>query len=182
MRDFEKKHWIQVVPVVVSVLAVIFAWQAGSAFCGSKKPAKASQTLAPNFTLDALNGGTKSLKDYRGKVVLVDFWSIKCPPCRRAVPHLVTLYNKYKDQGFVALGVSFDRKDMEDLKSFVSEFDVDYPILLGTMDVARAYGVRSIPSMFLLDKQGHIRLHRIGFNEEIGNEIETELKTLLKEK
>ncbi len=182
MKGREEKKWTRSLLIVAGVLAMVFAWQAIPAFCGSKKPSKASQAVAPNFTLDALNGGTKSLKDYRGKVVLVDFWSIKCPPCRRAVPHLVTLYDKYKKQGFVALGVSFDRKDMEDLKSFVSEFNVDYPVLLGTMDVARAYGVRSIPSMFLLDKQGHIRLHRIGFNEEIGNEIETELKALLKEK
>ncbi len=172
--------------IVILLVALGLLWAGESAFCGSKKPtsesSKASGNLAPAFTLKALNGGTKSLKEYRGKVVLIDFWSITCPPCRRAVPHLVSLYEKYKSQGFVALGVSFDRKDMEGLKAFVEKYSVTYPVLLGNMDVARAYGVRSIPSMFLLDKQGRIRLHRIGFNEEIGNEIEEKLQTLLKEK
>ncbi len=155
----------------------------GSGLCGSKKPSKNEGTLAPAFTLESLSGGgTKSLKDYRGKVILLDFWSINCPPCRRAVPHVVVMYDRYKAKGFVALGISFDGKEINNLRSFVAEYNVDYPILLGTIDVARAYGVRSIPSIFLLDRKGRIRLHRVGFNEEIGNEIEDKIKVLLKEK
>ena len=168
---------------LVTVAAVAFFFLFGSGgYCGSKKPSKSESTIAPAFKLQSLNGGTKSLKDYRGKVVLIDFWSINCPPCRRAVPHVVMMYDRYKSKGFVALGISFDGKEIHNLKSFVTEYNVTYPILIGTMDVARAYGVRSIPSMFLLDRKGRIRLHRIGFNEEIGNEIEDEIKVLLKEK
>ncbi len=164
------------------VAGVFFFLYGGVGICGSKKPSKNEGTVAPAFKLESLNGGTKSLKDYRGKVVLIDFWSINCPPCRRAVPHVVVMYDRYKSKGFVALGISFDGKEIDNLKSFVTEYNVTYPILIGTMDVARAYGVRSIPSMFLVDKKGRIRLHRIGFNEEIGNEIEDEIKVLLKEK
>ncbi len=163
-------------------LIIFIIFQVVPAISGSKKPPANHGPLAPNFTLPSLSGGEISLKDYRGKVVLLDFWSIHCPPCRRAVPHLVIMYERYKNDGFVALGVSFDRRDINELREFVGEYQVAYPILLGNMEVARAYGIRSIPSMFLLDKKGHIRLHRIGFNEEIGNEIEEYIKRLIKEK
>lgn len=153
------------------------------AFCGSKKPAsEASSETAANFTLDALNGGTKTLKDFRGKVVVLDFWSIGCPPCRRAVPHLVSLYEAYKGKGLVVLGISFDRKEKDSLQGFLSKYNVSYPILLGTMDVAKKYGVRSIPSLFIIDKQGHIRFHVVGFNEEIGQKVESRIKELIKQK
>ncbi len=165
----------------VCLLALAFAWNVGMGGCGSKDSSKVDAPLAPDFKLDVLDDGSKALKDYRGKVVLLDFWSIGCPPCRRAVPHLVSLYEKYKGKGFVALGISFDRKEIDQLKGFIEKYSVTYPILLGTMDVARAYGVRSIPSIFLLDKKGRIRLHMIGFNEQIGKEIEKKVESLIKE-
>ncbi len=162
---------------VVALLGIALLWNVGIGGCGSKSN---DAPLAPDFKLDLLDGGTKTLKDYRGKVVLLDFWSIGCPPCRRAIPHLVSLYEKYKSKGFVALGISFDRRELDQLKGFVEKYSVTYPILLGTMDVAKAYGVRSIPSIFVLDKEGHIRLHMIGFNEQIGQEIEKKVKELIK--
>ena len=168
--------------IFTCILALFLLWHVGVAFSGSKKPSKKEAVPAPNFKLDVLDDGSRALRDYRGKIVLLDFWSINCPPCRRAVPHLAILYEKYKSKGFVALGISFDRKDIDGLRAFIEKYSVTYPILLGTMDVARAYGVRSIPTMFLLDRKGNVRLHRIGFNEEIGNEIEEKLKNLLKEK
>jgi len=167
---------------VMCIIGLLFLWHIGVAFSGCKKPANKDRVLAPDFKLDVLDDGAKALKDYRGKVVLLDFWSIGCPPCRRAVPHLATLYEKYKSRGFVALGISFDRKEIEGLKSFIEKYSVTYTILLGDMDVARAYGVRSIPSVFILDRKGYIRLHLIGYNEEIGNEIEKTVKDLIKEK
>lgn len=166
--------------LIFSALIVALLFLAG--FGGCKKPSKKGIPSAPDFKLDVLDDGVRSLSDYRGKVVLLDFWSIGCPPCRRAVPHLVTLYEKYKSEGFVALGISFDRREIEGLRSFIEKYSVTYPILLGTMDVARAYGVRSIPSVFLLDREGRVRLHRIGYSEEIGVEIDETLKKLLKEK
>jgi len=166
---------------ILFLLGVALLWNVSVGGCSSKS-SKVDAPLAPDFKLDVLDDGSKALKDYRGKVVLLDFWSINCPPCRRAVPHLVALYEKYKGKGFVALGISFDRREMDNLKSFIEKYSVTYPILLGTMDVARAYGVRSIPSIFILDKKGRVRLHRIGFNEEIGKEIEKTVKKLLKEK
>ena len=166
---------------LVILLGIALVWNVAVGGCSSSKKSNSNTPLAPDFKLDVLDDGSKSLKDYRGKVVLLDFWSINCPPCRRAVPHLVTLYEKYKGKGFVALGISFDRKEMERLREFVEKYSVTYPILLGTMDVARAYGVRSIPSLFVLDKDGHVRLHRIGFNVQIGQEIEKTIKELIKE-
>jgi peroxiredoxin len=167
---------------VLFLLGVALLWNVSVGGCSSSNSSKVNAPLAPDFKLNVLDDGSKALKDYRGKVVLLDFWSIGCPPCRRAVPHLVTLYEKYKGKGFIVLGISFDRRDMDNLKSFIEKYSVTYPILLGTMDVARLYGVRSIPSVFVLDKKGQVRLHRIGFNEEIGKEMEKTVKKLLKEK
>jgi peroxiredoxin len=178
-KRFFPKTVVKYLLFVVLMLGVGMSF----AFCNSKKPAsKAGGETAADFTLDALNGGTKTLKDFRGKVVLLDFWSIGCPPCRRAVPHLVSLYEAYKEKGLVVLGVSFDRKEKDSLRGFLSKYNVSYPILLGTMDTAKKYGVRSIPSVFILDKQGHIRFHVVGFNEEIGQKMESRIKELIKEK
>ncbi len=168
-------------PFLVFLVGIALAWNVSVGGCSSSKNSNSKAPIAPDFKLEVLDDGSKSLKDYRGKVVLLDFWSINCPPCRRAVPHLVTMYEKYKGKGFVALGISFDRKELDGLKAFVEKYSVTYPILLGTMDVARAYGVRSIPSMFLLDRKGRVILHRIGFNTEIGQEIEKAVKKLVKE-
>jgi peroxiredoxin len=106
-----------------------------------------------DFTLTDLQGKSWNLRDLRGKVVLVNFWATWCPPCRKEMPDLDTLYNRFKDQGFVVLAIS----DEESAKvaPFISERKISYPVLLDPgRKVNDAFIVEGIPKSFVYDRDG----------------------------
>ena len=146
----------------------------------SKAKAKMIGAIAPEISLPTPEGDTVHLSDFRGKVVLVDFWASWCGPCRRENPNVVRLYNKYKDQGFEILGVSLDRsKD-----SWVKAIEKDGLSWQHISDLkywksiaAQTYGVSSIPYTLLLDEEGKIVAKKLR-----GAELETMVAKLLKEK
>jgi thiol-disulfide isomerase/thioredoxin len=114
---------------------------------------------APDFTMNQVDGTPLSLNSLRGKVLLVDFWASWCGPCRRENPHVVALYQKYKDKGFEILGVSLDKTQ----ENWVNAIQSDGLIWKHVSDlkgwgneVAKMYGISSIPHTILLDKQGKI--------------------------
>jgi len=114
---------------------------------------------APDFTLPSPEGKDISLSDFRGKVLLIDFWASWCGPCRRENPNVVKVYEEYKDQGFEILGVSLDRKKERWLKA-IEQDGLSWPQvsdLKGWQNAAaQLYGVRSIPHTVLLDREGKI--------------------------
>jgi peroxiredoxin len=116
---------------------------------------------APDFTLRDLGGSEVALSDFRGFVVLLDFWRSTCPPCQLTMPHLESLRAKYADQGLVLVGVSLDASE-EEARVYVEEngFD-DLIVLYGSLAEAEAvrdlYGVGGIPHTFLIDRQGIVR-------------------------
>ena len=85
---------------------------------------------APSFTLQDLEGNQISLSDFRGKVVILDFWATWCPPCAKEVPHFVALHEQYKDQGFAMVGISTDRKGVSAVKSFARKHRIKSPLLI----------------------------------------------------
>ncbi len=116
---------------------------------------------APNFTLPDLSGKSVSLSDFRGHVVILDFWASWCPPCRASMPTLHKYYEEFKDRGLVLLGVSLDRS-AEDARSFLEANGYhDLIALWGSVSasqgVAREYGIYGIPHTFVLDPNGVIR-------------------------
>jgi peroxiredoxin len=116
-------------------------------------------SVAPDFTQKSPEGEDVSLSDFRGKVVLIDFWASWCGPCRRENPNVVKLYEEYKDQGFEILGVSLDRKKGRWLKAIEADGLVWPHVsdLKGWQnEVAQLYGVGSIPHTVLLDREGKI--------------------------
>lgn len=116
-------------------------------------------SVAPDFTQKSPEGEDVSLSDFRGKVVLIDFWASWCGPCRRENPKVVKLYEEYKDQGFEILGVSLDRKKDRWLKAIEADGLVWPHVsdLKGWQnEVAQLYGVGSIPHTVLLDREGKI--------------------------
>jgi len=116
------------------------------------KPSRAKS--AEDFTLAALNGGTFSLADQRGKIVLINFWATWCPPCLEEMPAMERLWQKHKDSGFVLVAVSVDT-DPKKVVPFVTEHKLTFPIALDpSMGVADKYGVRALPSSFIVDKGG----------------------------
>lgn len=138
----------------------------------------AKSNTAPDFTLNDLEGNSHTLSEYRGKVVLVDFWATWCPPCVVEIPHFVKLYNKYNEKGFVILGASLDN-NMKKLKDFVSAQGITYPILVNAGNVGTTYAVQAIPTAYLIDKQGKIEKKFVGYRPGYEKEIEKILLKLL---
>lgn len=136
--------------------------------------------IAPNFTLEVIGGQHISLGDYQGQVVLVNLWATWCPPCIRETPRLVRLYDQYKDQGFVLLGVNTTYQDKRsDVEQFVRDQHVSYPVLLDTQDqFGQAYRARVLPTSYLIDREGRIVQVRVGESDEA--QLEEQIAALLR--
>jgi peroxiredoxin len=117
---------------------------------------------APDFVLPQLDGGVVRLSDLRGNVVLVNFWASWCTPCKREVPALVSVYERFQEQGFVVLGVDY-QEPVDDVRGFVEEWGMSYPVLLDAdAAVVRQYRLTGIPESYLIDQDGVLRERRIG--------------------
>lgn len=110
---------------------------------------------APAFTLKDLSGKAVSLSDFKGKVVLADFWSTSCIPCVKALPYLQSLHKKYGPRGFVLLGLSIDEKTAP-VEKLVRRFNVTYPMVMANSKVWSAYRVNALPSLTLIGRDGKI--------------------------
>ena len=127
-------------------------------------PAPQQGFLAPDFELKTPTGETVRLSDLRGQAVLVNLWATWCPPCRAEMQAIETVYNEYKDQGFVVLAVNMTYQDDPlDVMPFVTDQGLTFPILLDeTGDMANAYQLNSLPSSYFIGRDGIIREVVIG--------------------
>lgn len=117
---------------------------------------------APNLALEDLNGRMASLSDYAGSVVLVNLWATWCPPCREEMPALQSFYEKYLLQGFVLIGIN-QEETPEVVKTFAAEHSLTFPIWLDENYLAqRAFNTFSLPSSFVIDRTGRVRLMWVG--------------------
>jgi peroxiredoxin len=118
---------------------------------------------APEFALKDANGQTARLADYKGKVVLLDFWATWCGPCKIEIPWFMEFEQQFKDRGFAVVGVSMDEDGWTAVKPYLVKMKVNYRILLGNDQVGTLYGgVDSLPTTFLIDRQGKIAFKEIG--------------------
>ena len=128
---------------------------------------------ARDFTVTSLQGKSVQLSEYKGKVVLIDFWATWCAPCRAEVPHLKKLYAEFKDKGFEIIGISLDR-EKSDLTDYIRENGLEWTIAFSGKawrdETAALYGVQSIPSMWMVDRQGILR-HFDLRGEDLGKAI-----------
>ncbi len=133
---------------------------------------------APAFTLLDLNGKKISLSDFKGKVVIIDFWATWCPPCVKEIPHFIDLYKEYKDKGLAIVGISVDHQGINVVKAFNKRYKINYPILMADSQVSRAYGnIRSIPTTFVIDPSGNFQKMYVGYRSK--SVFEEDLKKLL---
>jgi len=118
--------------------------------------------VAPDWTLEGLDGGSASLDDYRGQVVLLNFWATWCGPCRDEIPDLEAVYQARKKQGFVVLGLAVE-EPRETVAPFVEEMGITYPVLLDVQgSVKKVFRVSGLPMSLLIDGQGVIRVRHVG--------------------
>jgi cytochrome c biogenesis protein CcmG/thiol:disulfide interchange protein DsbE len=138
-------------------------------------------TIAPDFSLKDLKGRNVSLSHYKGHVVLLDFWATWCPPCQATIPELVSVEQKYRGKGVVVLGIAID--DGGDvamrLSAFSKDHGMNYPVLLGSDAIEDRYNIRSIPTMFLIDKSGKIQDLYMGYTEDFQKTISAEIDRLI---
>jgi thiol-disulfide isomerase/thioredoxin len=156
---------------IVVLFIVMIALLAGCTDRGGQ-----SDTVASDFSLKDMSGKTVRLSDYKGKVVLLEFWATWCPPCRASVPGLEKLHKAYKDKGLVLLAVAMDMGD-DEVRSYVKESGITYTVLKGTEDVATKYQVRSIPMMLVLNKEGKITKRYLGMGSD--EDLEADIKASL---
>lgn len=140
---------------VVVLVAVLGLLVGGLQFVDSQEPVH--EGAAPDFTLGGFDGGTVTLSELRGKVVVVNVWASWCLPCRDEAPYLERVWRRYRDRGVVILGVAYADRE-EPARAFLEEFDITY---FNGPDVgakiARAYNIQGVPETFFVGKDGKLR-------------------------
>ena len=128
--------------------------------------------VAPDFSLKNLSSQRVTLKQYRGNIVILDFWATWCPPCRASIPELIKLQDKFKKKGLVILGISMDdprRADNQYIQSFCEKFKVNYMVLRYNSNVLESYFGRqapALPTMYVIDREGIVRDKHVGFSSD----------------
>lgn len=155
--------------LVISFVAVSFA------------TAGAISGAAPNFTLKSNSGKNLKLSEFRGQVVMLNFWASWCGPCRQEMPLLDKLYQRYKPLGFTILGINVD-EDINEAHKMLRSIPVTFPILFDTENkVSELYKVKAMPSTFLIDRDGNMRFLHKGYLPGYEIEYQKQVKILIRE-
>ncbi len=175
-RSFMKIGWL--------ALILAYFWAAGGCSGEDKEAAEqapgenTAAVKAPDFSLPDLEGNTVKFSDFKGKVVLVDFWATWCGPCKMEIPHLVALHREYRDRGFEVIGIALDNGGAEVVEPFARKNAISYSVVIGNREVATAFGgLTAIPTAFLIDKSGHIVQKFVGYTDRAV--FEEQIKQLL---
>lgn len=150
--------------------------------CGGREESTATHgSKAPDFELKDLQGRVHHLSDFRGRVVILNFFATWCAPCRTEVPYLVRLYRGFADEGLQVIGVSLDEDGGTALGPFIRQYGIPYPVVLATRQTLADYGgVQGIPSTFLIDHTGVISENFVGLAS--GYQLESSVRRLMKKR
>ena len=120
---------------------------------------------APDFELEFLDGERRALSEFRGNVVFLNFWATWCPPCRQEMPSMQALHERYAESGLAVLAVDLQEADAT-VRKFVDDFHLSFSILLDTEGrIGGMYGVRSIPTTYIIDRKGMVLAGAVGARE-----------------
>lgn len=151
---------------LVCILLIAGLGCSGSSGTGEHKEPQDSAEAA-DFQLMNLDGEEVHLSDFKGEVVLLNFWATWCFPCRLEIPHLIDLYSRHRFQGLAVIGISLDPAGSELLKEFVQEMGINYPILIGNEKITSDYGgIIGVPTTFVIDQEGMIHKRYVGLADE----------------
>jgi thiol-disulfide isomerase/thioredoxin len=136
---------------------------------------------APQFTLDSRAGSKISLAQYKGQVVMLNFWASWCGPCRQEMPLLENIYKKYNKMGFTLIGVNVE-PDSKAAEGFLKQTPVSFPVIYDKdSTVSKAYDVSGMPSTVIIDRKGNIRVLHRGYKPGDENEYLDSIRTLVRE-
>lgn len=153
---------------LISALVVVVALIAGAVLLQRRRgpaPAQIAATAlpAPAWKLKGLDGREVSSDQFKGKVVVLDFWATWCGPCVEEIPGYIALQKKYGARGLVVVGVSLDRKGPAHVKQFARANGMDYTLVMGDDEVVEAFGnFQAIPTTFLISRDGRILNQKTG--------------------
>lgn len=139
-----------------------------------------TRKMAPDFILSDRNGKPVELSQFRGDVVLLNFWATWCAPCRQEIPFFIGFQQVYRDRGFVALGVALDEDGWNSVKPYADAKKINYPVLVGDDKVSERFGgLKAVPTTFIIDRQGRIAATHVGLRQK--SEYENDLRAVLNE-
>ncbi len=138
---------------LIVLLLIIFAF-ASCTKTNTKTEALDEPAKTRDFSIEDINGKTVNLADYRGKVVILNFWATWCPPCRAEIPDFIKFYKSYKDKGVEIIGIAVSSPE-EDVKKMVQDYGINYIVCMSDKQVENLYGgIRAVPTTFIIDKKG----------------------------
>ena len=146
-----------------------------SSACAARGTDKAPKT-ARDFALNDSDGALIRLSDYKGRVVLLNFWATWCHGCVLEIPWFIEFQERYKDAGLAVIGISMD-EDWKPVKAFVQEKKVNYPVVIDNQGVGKLYGLNAMPMTLLIDRRGDVAVSYTGVVDK--SACEKELHTLL---
>jgi cytochrome c biogenesis protein CcmG/thiol:disulfide interchange protein DsbE len=155
----------------------LFAGHGPAASSGFVKPE--GRKTAPDFVLDDASGKPVKLSDFRGKVVLLNFWATWCAPCRLEIPWFVEFQKAQESRGFATLGVSLDEDGWDAVNPYIDQHKINYRVMIGHDDVAQLYGANSLPTTLIIDRSGRIAATHVGICSR--SEYEADIQAVLAE-
>ena len=176
-----KSRWIAAAAAACAVALLTVPWMMRSPRASAPDTGAsaggAGEAAKLDLTVKDMNGASVRLADYKGKVIVLNFWATWCGPCQVEIPELVETYAHYKDQGVVVLGISID-DSAETLRAYAPQKNMNYPVLLMQDDVDEAYGpIFGVPVTFFIGRDG--KISRKHFGPVTKAQVEQEIKALL---
>jgi peroxiredoxin len=160
--------------LILLLVSLVLGWQANLVW------AVGLDQVAPDFTLRSLSGENLRLQEYRGKVVLINFWASWCGPCRQEMPILDRIHKRYEPAGFTVLGVNVEG-ELDKARKIADRLDVSFPLLFDEgQQVSEDYDLKSMPYTVLVDRDGQVRFIHHGYKPGDENKYIDVLKTLLR--
>lgn len=135
----------------------------------------------PPFRVVSTSGQQISQQNYKGRLLIIDFFATWCAPCRDSVPHLVSLGKKYGPKGLSILGLTMEGDDLYSVREFISDKKINYPVASAGEDIVSSFGVRSVPTLFLINKEGVVVERFSGFSEQTARRMDSIINRLLSE-
>ena len=143
-----------------------------------QEPQEPKKTIKGDFTLMDIEGNVVRLKDFKGKVVLLEFWATWCPPCRLSAPELQELHERMEGEDFAIIAIAVEDK-LQRVRKFIEEKGITYTVVMDDKGVDDAYGVYSIPTTILLDKEGNVAFTQKGFAPGMYDMLESDIRGLM---